>query len=528
MRKIYKKTCEQLVQGQAAAILTYFPTGAVGLKKTALDLQNEGERIPDKIKLLLQEGTPAIIEENGQKVFVEPFYPKERLIVFGGGHIAIPLVKFAKEVGFSVTVIDDRPTFANPERFPWADRVICETFEDCFDMLNLSEYDYVVIITRGHRHDMLCLRKLLSQKETFYLGMIGSKHRVGGVKQIMLEEGFDETRIKRIYTPIGLEIGAVTPEEISISILAQIIRRKRLEHGGRQINNRSETDPDVLKVIAGQGSNTFSVVTVMSTKGSVPRGPGAKMIVYPDRSIIGSIGGGCSEAAVIWDAMSIIGTGGYLIKDIDLTGDVAENEGMVCGGIMEVLIEDFTENKTKELTREQAWELLNEYNKDPFHLKHAQIVEGTMKYFAKQLGYGGEEEFWGIVGLLHDLDFGMYPDEHCIKQEEIMKKHGIDERIIHATVSHGYGLTVDVKPEHEMEKVLFATDELTGLIGAVALMRPSKSVSDLELKSVKKKYKTSSFAAGCSREVIEKGAEMLGWDLDHLIEQTILAMRTCE
>ena len=187
-----------------------------------------------------------------------------------------------------------------------------------------------------------------------------------------------------------------------------------------------------------------------------------------------------------------------------------------------------SENKTMKLTREQAWELLNEYNKDPFHLKHAQIVEGTMKYFSKQLGYGDEEEFWGIVGLLHDLDFGMYPEEHCIKQEEIMREQGIDERIIHATVSHGYGLTVDVKPEHEMEKVLFATDELTGLIGAVALMRPSKSVSDMELKSVKKKYKTPSFAAGCSREVIEQGAEMLGWDLDHLIEQTILAMRTCE
>jgi predicted hydrolase (HD superfamily) len=180
------------------------------------------------------------------------------------------------------------------------------------------------------------------------------------------------------------------------------------------------------------------------------------------------------------------------------------------------------------MIREEAWELLNEYNKDPFHLKHATIVEGTMKYFAKLLGYEEEADFWGIVGLLHDLDFGMYPDQHCIKQEEIMRAHSIDEKIIHATVSHGYGITVDVKPEHEMEKVLYATDELTGLIGAVALMRPSKSVSDLELKSVKKKFKTPSFAAGCSREVIQKGAEMLGWDLDYLIEQTILAMRTVE
>jgi predicted hydrolase (HD superfamily) len=216
-------------------------------------------------------------------------------------------------------------------------------------------------------------------------------------------------------------------------------------------------------------------------------------------------------------------------RAVDLTGDVAESEGMVCGGIMKVLVEDFTQKDSGKLPREEAWELLNKYNKDPFHLKHAQIMEGTMKYFAKLLGYGDEEEFWGVVGLLHDLDFGMYPEQHCVKQKEIMKELGLDERIIHATVSHGYGLTgIEDKPEHEMEKVLFTTDELTGLIGAVALMRPSKSVQDLELKSVKKKYKTLNFAAGCSRDVIEKGAEMLGWELDDLIEKTILAMRTCE
>lgn len=182
----------------------------------------------------------------------------------------------------------------------------------------------------------------------------------------------------------------------------------------------------------------------------------------------------------------------------------------------------------QNITREQAWSLLTEYNKDPFHLKHALIVEGTMKYFAQLLGFGEEQEFWGIVGLLHDLDFELYPDEHCIREQAIMRERGISEDIIHATASHGYQLTVDIKPEHTMEKVLFAADELTGLIGAVALMRPSKSVQDLELKSVKKKYKTLNFAAGCSREVIGHGAEMLGWELDYLIEQTILAMRSCE
>lgn len=178
------------------------------------------------------------------------------------------------------------------------------------------------------------------------------------------------------------------------------------------------------------------------------------------------------------------------------------------------------------MTREEAWELLTEYNQDEFHLEHAQIVEQTMKYFADKLGYGEEKEFWGIVGLLHDLDFEQFPEQHCIKEQEIMRERGVDERIIHATASHGYAITVDIAPEHQMEKVLYAVDELTGLIGAVALMRPSKSVQDLELKSVKKKYKSKNFAAGCSREVIERGAEMLGWTLDELIEQTIEALRT--
>ncbi len=180
------------------------------------------------------------------------------------------------------------------------------------------------------------------------------------------------------------------------------------------------------------------------------------------------------------------------------------------------------------LTREMAWELLNEYNREPFHLKHGLTVEGVMRYFAREQGYGADEEFWGIVGLLHDLDFERYPEEHCIKEQEILRERGVDERIVHATASHGYALTVDIEPEHEMEKVLYAVDELTGLIGAVALMRPSKSVSDLELKSVKKKYKSANFAAGCSRDVIERGAAMLGWTLDELIERTILAMRSCE
>lgn len=182
------------------------------------------------------------------------------------------------------------------------------------------------------------------------------------------------------------------------------------------------------------------------------------------------------------------------------------------------------------LTREQAWDLLNEYNKGEFHLKHGQIVGDVMRWYANELGYGDEADFWETVGLLHDLDFEMYPDEHCIKSQEIMREKGLDERLIRATASHGYGLHFDglPEPQHEMEKVLFATDELTGLIGAVALMRPSKSVDDLEVKSVKKKYKDKKFAAGCSRDVIAQGAERLGWELDMLLERTLEAMRSCE
>ncbi|MDR3037422.1 MAG: hydrolase [Coriobacteriales bacterium] len=179
-------------------------------------------------------------------------------------------------------------------------------------------------------------------------------------------------------------------------------------------------------------------------------------------------------------------------------------------------------------TRAKAWELLTEYNKDEFHLKHASIVEGVMRYFARE--YDPErEEFWGLVGLLHDIDFERYPEQHCVKGAELLRGHDIDEAIVHATMSHGYGIAqTEFEPELFMEKVLFATDELTGLIGAVAIMRPSKSVKDLELKSVKKKFKQPSFAAGCSREIIQQGADLLGWSLDELITKTIAAMRTLD
>ena len=186
------------------------------------------------------------------------------------------------------------------------------------------------------------------------------------------------------------------------------------------------------------------------------------------------------------------------------------------------------------IAREDALALLKRYNQDPFHLQHAFTVEAVMKWYANELGYAEDAEYWGIVGLLHDIDFEQYPEEHCLKAPELLREGGVGEDIIHSVVSHGYGITIgcgvtlDVAPEHEMEKVLFAADELTGLIWAAALMRPSKSTKDMELKSLKKKYKSKGFAAGCSREVIQRGADQLGWELEKLLTMTMEAMKETE
>ena len=187
-----------------------------------------------------------------------------------------------------------------------------------------------------------------------------------------------------------------------------------------------------------------------------------------------------------------------------------------------------------DISREEAFDLLKKYNNDPFHIQHALTVEAVMRWYARELGYASEEDHWGIIGLLHDIDFELYPEEHCLKAPGMLREAGVGEDVIHAVVSHGYGITVacgktlDVEPAHEMEKVLFAVDELTGLIWAAALMRPSKSTKDMELKSLKKKYKIKGFAAGCSREVIERGADQLGWPLEKLLTMTLQAMADSE
>lgn len=180
------------------------------------------------------------------------------------------------------------------------------------------------------------------------------------------------------------------------------------------------------------------------------------------------------------------------------------------------------------ISRDAALAALKEYNHEPFHIQHALTVEGVMRWYANELGYGEDADFWATAGLLHDIDFEMWPEQHCLKAPELLEKAGCDADLIHAVCSHGYGLVCDVEPVHEMEKVLFAADELTGLIGAAARMRPSKSVMDMEVSSLKKKFKDKKFAAGCSRDVIKEGAERLGWPLEELMDKTLQAMRASE
>lgn len=339
---IYLQLLNRLRDGCNTVLLTQFNSTHGKKEQGMIKRLVDGEDCNGISLEALKKGLPVTRKQQDTVMIAEPFYPEERLIVLGGGHIALPVVDFASKIGFAVTVIDDRPDFANSVRFPLADDVICESFEKAIEQLAITQNDYIVIITRGHRYDQTCLEKLLAGTEPYYTGMIGSHRRVAAVKDLLASQGYDKERLDRVHTPIGLSIGAVTPEEIAVSIMAEIIQCKRLKNKDEnRLANRSDVDFSVITALADNTGGQASVVTVISSKGPVPRGAGAKMIVYSDGRIAGSIGGGCSEAAVIGNARSIIGTGEYRLQEVDMTGDVAENEGMVCGGIMQVLIEDF-------------------------------------------------------------------------------------------------------------------------------------------------------------------------------------------
>lgn len=304
------------------------------------------ETTVDKAKFALKTGNLQCFQtSNGTNILIEPYFPEPHLIVLGGGHIAKPLAEFGSKVGFLVTVVDDRPMFAYKGRFPEAEKVICESFDNCFTQLNLNESSFVVIVTRGHRHDLDCLKQVLNYK-TAYTGMIGSKRRVKIVKEQLLNEGYPGELINKVNAPIGLEIGAVTPEEIAISIIAQVISFRRListraDDTASSKVNWPELDRSVLEELCKDTDDPRALITIIETKGSVPRKAGAKMLVWPYGKTMGSIGGGCAEGEVINTAWHIIGSGGFKIHDIDMTGQIAEEEGMVCGGVMKVLIEDY-------------------------------------------------------------------------------------------------------------------------------------------------------------------------------------------
>ncbi len=285
--------------------------------------------------------SPFLTEQNGALVFDEPVLPPERMLLLGGGHVAQPVCAFAAACGFRVTVVDDRPSFANRTRFPDAVEVVCDGFAHAIAQFHPGAYDYVVIVTRGHAHDAECLRWVLTGDFPAYVGMIGSRRRVKAQLELLAEEGFDRDKLAKVCTPIGLSIGSVTPEEIGVSILAQVISYRRLPQfaaAGRWVNG-SDLEPEMIRYLA-ENREPKAVVTILSAKGSTPRKAGAKMAVSPLGQVTGSIGGGCAESEVMQRARKLIGTGGFEVFHVDMTGEVAEEEGMVCGGVMDVLIED--------------------------------------------------------------------------------------------------------------------------------------------------------------------------------------------
>lgn len=356
---IYRSLKSELDRGKKAVVVTLLNDGDRGgdsapkkvfiteeQLRSSNTIHNLDETIVYKAQFALETGNLQNYRTaNGVSVFIEPYFPESRLIVLGGGHIAKPLAEFGSKVGFSVTVVDDRPMFANQDRFPDAEQVICESFSNCFAQLDLNESSFVVIVTRGHRHDFDCLKQVLNYK-TAYIGMIGSKRRVKMIKEQLLQEGCPAELINKVNAPIGLNIGAVTPEEIAIAIIAQVISYRRLVSTSTDDRasvrvNWPELDRPVLEELCKDTGDPKALITVIETKGSVPRKAGAKMLVWPYGKIMGSIGGGCSEGEVINSARQLIGSGGFKIQDIDMTGQAAEDEGMVCGGVMRALIEDY-------------------------------------------------------------------------------------------------------------------------------------------------------------------------------------------
>ncbi|MCL2025191.1 MAG: XdhC family protein [Leptospirales bacterium] len=338
MREVFEQLFENLNGGRRVAVVSEYHDSGI---KRSLVYEDDHEAWNG-----LVQGNDAIYltHKDGRPVLIEHYSTKPRLIILGGGHIALPLSHIGASLGFRVVVFDDRPAFANETRFPDAETVICDSFDNVKERIKVNENDYVIIVTRGHRHDSLCLHGILKGEFPRYVGMIGSRRRVDIVKKQLAEETSEIEKLSRLHAPIGLAIGAVTPVEIAISILAEVIKNLRL--GPSNMDSTVPLKPwkfinpdmELLEWLAKERTEMAAIATVVATQGSTPRETGAKMIILPHGRIFGSIGGGCAEADVMQKAIDIIRDGGHYMIDIDLT-DTAEEDGMVCGGSMKVLIE---------------------------------------------------------------------------------------------------------------------------------------------------------------------------------------------
>lgn len=329
MEGIYKILAARLAEGSPVTLKTEL-RGESGLVKTGLSHSVGPSPCPR-----------VTVEEAGGRILIsEPVLPPQRLIILGGGHVGLALSEFAAKCGFAVTVVDDRPAFAAPERFPWAEKVLCEDYAAAIGRLGAGPRDFVAVLTRGHAHDGDCLRVLLGRPATAYLGMIGSRKRVAAMREELAKEGYSPARLDALRAPIGLPIGAAAPAEIAVSILAELISYRRLPSlGGSAAATDLETS--VVGYLAECGG-PVAVATIISQNGHSPRAPGAKMAVHPDGTAYGTVGGGAGEAAVIRAARECAGSGRYRLLTVDMDGSVTAREGMACGGSIRVLIEDAT------------------------------------------------------------------------------------------------------------------------------------------------------------------------------------------
>lgn len=309
-------------------------------------LNREIESIREKLET---GGRASFVRSVGDRTYIRQFVPRERLIILGAGHIAQPLCEMAAMLDFEVTVVDDRSSFANNERFPDAAHVICESFIKAIGNLGIRGTDYVCVVTRGHRWDGDCLREIFRGEQPSYLGMIGSRRRVAGLFDLLKEEGFAQELVDSVHAPIGLRINALTPAEIALSICAEMVAHRRSNEirEADEVLEQKNIDNSVLDFLA-HGSGKKAVMMVLESGGSTPVKTGAMMAVDFIGNTYGTIGGGCSEAAVIGKARTIMGTGGWTVADVDMSNDVAAEEGMVCGGHMRVLIEDVSEEEVVE------------------------------------------------------------------------------------------------------------------------------------------------------------------------------------